>query len=124
MEVYVKLNNKAFTLIELLVSMVIMLIVFLALAKSLIFYTHHNAITSLRNEAVKTAQDCLEEIRTGESCKNNITMSYRGYKVDFKVTANPPSLSTGVNNVSVSVSYTYLNKNFSYNLTTVVYKDE
>lgn len=124
MEVHAKLNSKAFTLIELLVSMVIILIVFLALAKSLIFYTHNNVRTSLRNEAVKIAQDCLEEMRAGQSCSDNVTAQYRNYSVIF--TINSPkisSLASGTaNNVTISVSYSYLNNNFSYNLKTVVYK--
>ena len=117
-------SNRGFTLVELLVSMLIMSIMFLALLHSLTIYMRHNMLNTLRNEAIKIAQGCAEQIRTGQSCPNTVTKNYRNFSVTFNISApDPNSFSSGANSVTITVSYTYAKKNYSYILRTVAYKE-
>jgi len=123
MEAHVRLN-KGFTLVELLVSMLILSIMFLALLHSLTIYMQHNMLNTLRNEAIKIAQGCAEQIRVGQTCSNTVIKNFRKFSVTFNVSApDPNSFSSGTNSVTITVSYTYANKNYSYVLRTVAYKE-
>ena len=117
-------NNKGFTLIELLVSILIMSIMFLALLHSLTIYMKYNMLNTLRNEAVKIAQGCAEQIRTGQSCSSSITKNFRKFSITYSISApNPATFSSGTNDVTIIVRYNYGNKNYSYVIRTVVYKE-
>lgn len=117
-------TTKGFTLIELLVSIVIALIVFVALSEALVVYMKYNVLNSLRNYAITIAQSCVDNLRSGQKCSDNITVKYRNFKETFKVTAPDPSkFGKGTyNDVNVVVSYSYGKKNYSYSITTKVYK--
>ena len=117
-------NNKGFTIIELLVSILIMSIMFLALLHSLTIYMKYNMLNTLRNEAVKIAQGCAEQIRTGQSCSSSITKNFRKFSISYNISApNPATFSSGTNDVTITVRYNYGNKNHSYVIRTVVYKE-
>lgn len=124
MEGSVTSNNKGFTLTELLVSILIMSVMFLALLHSLTIYMRYNMLNTLRNEAVKIAQGCAEQIRIGQSCPASITKNFRKFSIRYTITApNPSTFSSGTNNTTIRVTYSYAGKNYSYALRTVVYKE-
>lgn len=133
-EIIVIHNNKAFTLVEVLVSMVIMAIIFLGLLQSMTIYMRENLANSMRDEAVKIAQECAESLRnfkrcTSSSSVNNtitgtISRNFRSFTQNFTITySNPDQFSSGTNNATITVSYEYpRGKNHTYQLQTVVYK--
>jgi len=126
--------NNAFTLVEVLVSMVIMAIIFLALLQSITIYMRENLANSIRDEAVKIAQECAESLRNLEKCTSSsssnttitgtISRNFRSFTQDFIITySNPDKFSSGTNNATITVSYEYpKGKNHIYQLQTVVYK--
>ncbi len=59
----VKINNRGFTLIELMVSLVIILIMMLGITGMLTLSMQENVSSMLREEAVKVAEEILNEIR-------------------------------------------------------------
>ncbi len=125
MEVHVVSNSKkGFTLVELLVSILIMSVMFLALLHSLSLYVKYNTLNTLRNEAIKIAQGCAEQIRSGQSCSPAITKRFRQFSITYSISApNPALFSSGTNNVTITVSYSFGGRNYSYSLSTVVYKE-
>ncbi|WP_025270379.1 type IV pilus modification PilV family protein [Hippea sp. KM1] len=121
-------RDKGFSLIELLVAIVIVLVVFLALAHALIVYTQLNVLNALRNEAVKIAQSCVESMRVMQVCPSEDNITYRNHTVTYTIQANPsdPNSFTkgGVSDLTVNVSYDYKGKHYTYTLQTKVYRDE
>jgi len=127
-------HNNAFTLVEVLVSMVIMAIIFLALLQSITIYMRENLANSMRDEAVKIAQECAESLRNLEKCTSSgssdttitdtISRNFRSFTQDFIITySNPNKFSSGTNNATIIVNYEYpQGKNHTYQLQTVVYK--
>ncbi|WP_022670306.1 type II secretion system protein [Hippea alviniae] len=115
---------KGFTLVELLVSIVIALIVFVALSKALVVYTKYNVLNSLRNYAITIAQSCINNLRSGHKCSDNVSVRYRNFTEVFKITApDPLGFDSGsYNSVVVTVSYKYGGNDYSYSITTTVYK--
>jgi len=117
-------SNKGFTLIEVIMSILIISVVFLALLHSLILCMRYNLLNNLRNEAAKIAQGCAEQIRIGQSCPNIIIKNFRKFSVTYNISApNPATFSSGINEVAITVSYTYGGKNYSYAVRTVIYKE-
>ncbi len=124
MEATVFLSKKGFTLVELLVSILIMSVMFLAILHSLSLYVRYNVLNTLRNEAINIAQGCAEQIRIGQSCPATITKSFRKFSITYSISApDPDSFSTGINNVTITVRYSFGGKTYSYSLNTVVYKE-
>ena len=127
-------HNNAFTLVEVLVSMVIMAIIFLALLQSITIYMRENLANSMRDEAVKIAQECAESLRNLEKCTSSgssdttitdtISRNFRSFTQDFIITySNPDKFSSGTTHATIIVNYEYpQGKNHTYQLQTVVYK--
>ena len=127
-------NSEGFTLVEVLVSMVIMAIIFLGLLQSITIYIRENLANSMRDEAVKIAQECAESLRNLEKCTNSssgdttitdtISRNFRSFTQNFTITySNPNKFSSGTNNATIIVNYEYpQGKNHTYQLQTVVYK--
>ena len=127
-------HNNAFTLVEVLVSMVIMAIIFLALLQSITIYMRENLANSIRDEAVKVAQECAESLRNLEKCTSSsssnstitdtISRKFRSFTQNFTITySNPDKFNSGTNNATITVSYEYpKGKSHIYQLQTVVYK--
>ena len=129
METVVKTNrNKGFSLIELLVAIVIVLVVFLALAYALTVYNQLNVLNALRNEAVKTAQSCVESMRVMQICPKEDNVRYRNYTMTYAIQTQPQDpnnfVKGTVNDLTVNVSYDYKGKHYTYTLQTKVYRDE
>ncbi len=93
-----------------------------------------NLANSIRDEAVKIAQECAESLRNLEKCTSSsssnttitgtISRNFRSFTQDFIITySNPDKFSSGTNNATITVSYEYpKGKNHIYQLQTVVYK--
>ena len=125
---------KAFTLIEVLVSMVFLLVAFLGLLQAMVIYTRHNLKTSIRYEAVKIAQECVERLRNGLKCTSSTSSSdpitdtvqrqFRNFTQTFNITyPNPDNFQSGTNNVTVIIDYEYpQGESHTYTLNTVVYR--
>lgn len=127
MEMIVNKNNKGFTLVEVLISMLILTIVLLMVVQSLALYMRQNVENLVRDEAVKIAQECVEDLRNGIDCNSNETRNFRNFSVTFNITAPSVSSFTSSGNyqVQISVNYTYppnSNSTKTYTINTVVHK--
>ncbi len=114
---------RGYTLVEVLVSILILLIIMLGLIQAMSIYLTHNVKVLLRNEAVKVAQSCLEDLRNQRDCAPQVIRQVRNFQVTFNVNAPSwASLADGANNVTVRVTYSYRGENYSYTLNSVIYK--
>ncbi len=123
MEVNVR-QDKGFTLIELLVSLLIISVIFLALLHSLILCIQYNVVNSMKNEAIRIAQECAEQLRVGKSCPESVEKRFRNFSVNFSIEApDPANFISGTNQAKITVSYTYKGRDYSYSLTTIIYRE-
>lgn len=119
MEVSVTKHNRGFTLVEILISMLLLTLVLLMVVQTLGTYIRHNVDNLIRDEAVKIAQSCIENLRNGIDCESTVTKSFRNFSLNFNVTVNSTN-----NEVKVIVSYKYppnSNSTKTYSLNTVVH---
>lgn len=125
MELIVIKEKKGFTLIEVLVSMLILTLVLLTLVQSLATYIRSNVNNLVRDEAVKIAQDCIENIRSGIECEDNATKKFRNFSLTFAIDSNSTPLDSGNSQVQVIVTYKYppnSNSTKTYTINTVVHE--
>lgn len=116
-------RDKGYSLVEVLVSILIMLIIMLGLIQTMTIYITHNIKISLRNEAIKIAQSCLDDLRNGKNCPGSLRKKVRNFEINFNINApNFSSLPSGLNEVTIIVSYSYKGKDYSYNTTSVIKK--
>jgi len=115
--------DKGYTLIEILVSILIMLIIILGLMQTMAVYISHNIKIALRNEAVKIAQSCLEDLRNGQNCPATLKRKVRNFNITFNIAApDVGNLTSGVNQINVTVSYSYKGQNYTHTITSVIQK--
>lgn len=121
--------NKGFTLIEVLVSMLLLTVVLLTVVQTMATYVRYNINNLVRDEAVKIAQSCLENLRNGVDCESNTTKNFRNFSLTFNTTViifpNATSMTSGNNQVQIIVTYKYppnSNSTKTYTINTVIYK--
>ncbi len=119
-------DNRGFSLVELLVSIVILTIALLGILQSLTIYTRHNLHNLVREDAVRIAQQCLEDIKNKVDCPTVVSRRFRDFSINFYISAPlVSSLPQGSNTpVSIKVSFKYPfsgASNATYTLTSVVY---
>ncbi len=89
-------------------------------------YERINIDNTIRDEATKIAQECLEDLRNGVNCENNVIRKFRNFSISFVISSPDVTNfnSKTTNPVSIVVSYKYpsSNKNQSITLNTVIYK--
>lgn len=126
--------EDGFTLIEVLISILILAVAFLALMSAVSYFTARITEADLREEAVKLAQQCVEQVRhlnhcvtpytvSGSLVEGSVTREVGAAQYVFRVTyTDPAQFSSGYNYVTVTVSYTYRGKTHDYSIATVVYR--
>ena len=128
MEVGVNTKNKTngFTLVEILVSILLLTVVLLGIVQSLAIYTRQNIRNIVRDEAVRIAQECMENLRNNYNCNSTVTKNFRNFSITYQISApDVATFTSGNNNVQVSVTYTYppsSSRTYTYTINSVVYK--
>ena len=128
MEVGVNTKNKTngFTLVEILVSILLLTVVLLGIVQSLAIYTRQNIRNIVRDEAVRIAQECMENLRNNYNCNSTVTKNFRNFSITYQISAPDVATFTSENNnVQVSVTYTYppsSSRTYTYTINSVVYK--
>jgi len=109
MELHAIRNRKGFTLVEVLVAMVIMAIILLGNMAALSLSYRRNLQNILRDEAVKVAQEEMERYRDSGACDAVVTRTrqIRNYQWTFTVNCGENSLSGGITQVTIRVSWQY-----------------
>ena len=127
MDPAVILSNRGFTLVEVMISMLVLLIGMLGSLVGVMAAADHNLANALRDEAVKIAQEQLENARTGQFAlvvNGNIPVQRQVRKTlyTFQVTTNVASggLSNSLKLVTVTVQWTFKNQNRSHLAETIV----
>jgi prepilin-type N-terminal cleavage/methylation domain-containing protein len=86
-------NKNGVTLVEVLISLVVLLIVFMGLLQTSLLSIEGNAITLLRDEAVKLASDTMTALRTSpfDDLNRNQASASSDYSGDGDVTVEIPN---------------------------------
>ena len=136
--VNVKLN-KGFTLVELLVSMVIIAICVIGLMNLSITIMRNNVRNEIRNKAVEIVTNTVDNITSSGILDfdntttidivnfvgngGNVTGQVREKLLfTYTISGNVTSPSTDEKDITATISWTYREKNYNYNIETVVTK--
>ena len=136
-------DNRGITLIEILISFVLVTVTSLALIQSALVAMNTNVVNELRNEAVKGAEQRMNDLRsesftasftspdlvqTGGQLKKDpaVTRNIRATSCDFTpwrtVTDIDVDPVTGVNlkQIYLTIRWTYRNINYQHSVSTVL----
>ncbi len=122
-------EKKGYTLVETLVAMFIFAILLLGLLAGLIVTYEFSNRNLIRDEAIKIAQETLEEYRYKKfndinSETKTVTRQIRNKNITFNVSTTVSDEVAGeMKRVSITVSWYYKNKNYSYHIETLVRKE-
>ncbi len=129
MQANVLLNKKGFTIVEALVSLTILAIVLLGLLAGVLKSYELVVRNQIRDEAVKTAQEILDELRNSNfdnlpTSKSPITRQIRNYSVTLTPNINVTDVIQGqVKKVTVTISWNYKGKSYSYTAETLIRRE-
>ncbi len=112
-------DKSGYSLVEVLVSLLIMMIILLGLLESMRLYISYNLKNTLKNEAVRIAQECAARLRNGQNC-TNVVRRFRNFQVEFTVSTAIAPLSSSLENATVNVEYNYGGTHYTYTLYTVI----
>ena len=127
MDLAVTLNNRGFTLVEVMISMLVLLIGMLGSLVGVMAAADHNLANALRDEAVKIAQEQLENARTAQYAlvvngnipvQRQVRKTLYPFQVTTNVTSGGPSNSLKL--VTVTVQWTFKNQTRSHLAETIV----
>jgi type IV pilus assembly protein PilV len=127
MALAVTLNNRGFTLVEVMISMLVLLIGMLGSLVGVMAAADHNLANALRDEAVKIAQEQLENARTGQYAlivngtvpvQRQMRKTLYTFQVTTNVTSGGPSNSLKL--LTVTVQWTFKNATRSHLSETIV----
>ena len=115
---------RGFTLVEVLVAMLVLLLGMLGSLVGVIAAGDYNLGNALRNEAVKIAQEQLENTRVGRydliaPASFQIQRQLRKNPQTFQVTTTVTTNDT-LRQVNVNVQWTYKNRTHSYSAETII----
>jgi type IV pilus assembly protein PilV len=141
----VMLDNRGITLIEILISFVLVTVTSLALIQSALVAMNTNVKNELRNEAVKVAEQKMNDLRNtpfpapgftndltatpppGNVADAVVTRNIRGTSYDFTplrtitdVDVDPVSLQVNLKQIYLTITWNYKNINYQYSVSTVV----
>lgn len=120
-------KSRGFTLIEVLISMIILVVLLLGLLGAMAKAIDLNTRNYLRDEAVKIAQEKLEEYRNigfDNVVSGNSTLSvpFRNNSYTFNLNSIVDDFSD-LKKITLTVNWSYKGRNYSYSLYTVLRKD-
>ncbi|NTW60219.1 MAG: hypothetical protein HGB21_02735 [Nitrospirae bacterium] len=131
----VKLDNKGMSLLEVMIASVFLMVVSLALVQTSLLGFQENLRNSLREEAVRIADQTIGDLRARAWTQTFIdpllnpgvttatmTRNLRSFQKDFSVTTTITDLSTGIKQITVKVDWTYKGPTFSHSTTVIVGK--
>lgn len=121
--------NKGFTLVELLVSMVIIVICVIGLMNLSIVITRNNVKNEIRNKAVEIVTNYVDNMTdqnfddiTVGNFTDTDNATIRSFSATYTISGNVTSPSTDEKDINATISWTYREKNYNYNIETVVTK--
>jgi type II secretory pathway pseudopilin PulG len=131
MEQNVLLNKKekGFTIIEALVSLTILAIILIGLLAGILKSYEIVVRNQIRDEAVKTAQEILEDLRNRDfdnlpNSLSPITRQIRNSSITFTPTINITDVVQGdVKKVSITINWNYKGKTYSYTTETLIRRE-
>jgi Tfp pilus assembly protein PilV len=137
-------NDKGFSLIELMISMVFIMIAMLAMLSSILTVTNANLENDLRNTAIRLTNQTAETVlalsftdtdlsdashsRTAGDANQDskgfppVTQTVRNHRQTYTIQWSVESQSADVKEVTITVGYSYRNKNHSNS--GVIYKNK
>ncbi len=122
-------DKNGFTLLEALIAITLLVLMMLALWRSAAMIMNRNVENSLADEAVKIANEEIENLRNmpfsslpSGTTSRTVTRRVRNFNQTFTVTRalTAPSGSTSVYVTTITVNWTYGGKPHSYSATTVI----
>ncbi len=130
-QVNVKLNRKekGFTIVEALVSLVILAIILLGLLAGVLKSYEIVIRNQIRDEAIKTAQEILEDLRNRDfdnlpTSLDPITRQIRSYSVTLTPNITITDIVRGqVKKISLTINWNYKGKSYSYKTETLIRRE-
>lgn len=129
-------NKRGSSLVELIIAMTILLVVGAALMKSSIIVLQKNVQNEMRDEAVRVAEQRMNEIRSGPGGFDNpnggidlvagiatlpaINRIIRNVPVAYTPTKNVVSLDTNTKQVTVTVTWLFRGQQYSHAIMSIV----
>jgi type II secretory pathway pseudopilin PulG len=137
-------DNRGITLIEILISFVLVTVTSLALIQSALVAMNTNIVNELRNEAVKVAEQRMNELRselftasftspelvqTGGQPKKDpvVTRNIRATSCEFTpwrtvtdIDVDPATGQVNLKQIYLTIKWNYKNNNYQHSVSTVV----
>lgn len=127
MDLVVTRNNRGFTLVEVMIAMLVLLVGMLGSLVGVMAAADHNLGNALRDEAIKIAQEKLENARAAQYAlilneDVQVQRQVRKTLYPFRVTTNVTSLGTSssLRMITVTVQWTFKNATRSHISETIV----
>ena len=136
MEYSVKLDNKGLSLLEVMIAIVFLMVVSLALVQTSLLGFQENLRNSLREEAVRIADQKIGELRArtytqtftdpllnaGPPTTATVARNLRSFQKNYSVTTTITDLSTDNKQITAKVDWTYKGSTFSHSTTVILGK--
>ncbi len=125
MEQIVITKKNGFTLVETMVSFLLLTVVILGILQIMAVYSKINVKNTIRDEAIKLGQECIEDLRNGVNCPINIIREFRNFSITYTISApSVSSFTSGNNPVQITVTYNYPSSNRTQYITlnTVIHR--
>ena len=120
-------NKKGSSLVELLVAVGILAVVAVALMQSSIIVLQTSVQNEMRDEAVRIAEQTMNELRSSEGGFVTETVEYpelkrmiRNAEIPFTVTRNVVGLDGDTKEVTVTVSWQFRGKQYNHTVTSII----
>jgi type IV pilus assembly protein PilV len=131
----VELNSKGMSLLEVMIATVFLMVVSLALVQTSLLGFQENLRNSLREEAVRIADQKIGDLRARTYTQTfvdpllnsgvtttTMTRNLRSFQKDFSITTTITDLSTDNKQITVDVGWTYKGPTFSHSTTVILGK--
>jgi type IV pilus assembly protein PilV len=134
----VKLDNKGMSFLEVMIATVFLMVVSLALVQTSLLGFQENLRNSLREEAVRIADQRIGDLRTKAFTEtltdpslnagvtaSTVTRNLRSFQKDYSVTTTVTDLPSGNptnKQITVKVDWTYKGSTFSHSTTVILGK--